>query len=1092
MRDGTSIVLSDDVGQIYIINTGQGDSLKDAEYDQFFLGDYRPLVQDTHGNVLDQETQLVPYRRNIQDLLCDSSMIPYPEPYQSMYQRRRLGALGIEWRPTSVNLAVGPGDISGFLDYHIPPLADLDTFFEPLPEFIDAMEWEPEIEIQSDDNDSEYNVTDEYSSELEREGLSNGSYGDPECSAEDSETREDFRRSKRKKHRASDAEIMTSSGRRVKRRNLDERDSTLPLCNKTRKSKHKSSKRKSLKSKSSRPQRVAARNALNFFSRIGEASTDEEDEDNSESDSSDSESMVQELNIHSGESDRAIHKSLRGKEMLFDESVHAIKHSESQVTGGSKMRLVVKFSARSANNIVPPNDCDKQLDLNPLRSQDPGPSARDGEIENRCEGEVEDRIVEDMSAGYMDSKIRWGEVKARTSKRLRLGEPMKMETLPEGLNTTIDNDNSIGNTEALPAGPNTPLDSINRILNNVNHNLEPKSEPASGTQSHGDKRVFMAGNLEGERNEEFAVHQRRRVESPFTGNGNVYKEYANCMDYDEPLKDGGDYSQHVQERELPINENLRFKSKIIWKNSGTPPIAAGENCGSSGYNLEHRSSLESSISGVPEENAGLSESSEDHENRNGFENLEARTSRTRLTNVQDTKKLHSDTNRKMYNAVYKRSKSYRARADSEGDGGGMEESTSNANNRTRDPRTDCSEGATNGIRTRSMGIKIAREPNSFFEARGDPPGSVGTSNRGEKLSLDTHEMLWRSNSKLTVGLRSTRNRRGSNFESDINSSVKKVSHDPMKKLSWMLLTEHEEFYRYIPQQGDEVAYLRQGHEQYLEWHRSKEKGPWRTLKGNLKDVEFCKVIDLDYSTVPGSGDSCCKITFEFIDSSSTVFGKTFQMTLLELNNFPDFIVERARYDSAISRNWTNRDKCQVWWRNGVGEGGSWWEGRIVSVKAQSLDFPESPWERFHVKYKNDSTGDHEHSPWEFHDPGSTWEHPRIDGWSKNTLISSFAELEQSRRSIKRDYYGIQKLKQVWQKSDFYNRFPVPLTFETINSRLENNYYRTLEAVKHDFGVMLGNAESYFGKSMELGTKLKQLSKWFDETMSTVTPIEADN
>lgn len=84
-RDGTSIILSDDVGQLYILSTGQGESQKDAKYDQvhlslpfydfllclvftlmlsaniwqFFLGDYRPLIQDTHGNVLDQVSWLL-------------------------------------------------------------------------------------------------------------------------------------------------------------------------------------------------------------------------------------------------------------------------------------------------------------------------------------------------------------------------------------------------------------------------------------------------------------------------------------------------------------------------------------------------------------------------------------------------------------------------------------------------------------------------------------------------------------------------------------------------------------------------------------------------------------------------------------------------------------------------------------------------------------------------------------------------------------------------------------------------------------------------------------------------------------------------
>ncbi|XP_021904304.1 bromodomain and WD repeat-containing protein 3-like [Carica papaya] len=33
-QDGTSIVLSDEVGQIYLLNTGQGESQEDAKYDQ--------------------------------------------------------------------------------------------------------------------------------------------------------------------------------------------------------------------------------------------------------------------------------------------------------------------------------------------------------------------------------------------------------------------------------------------------------------------------------------------------------------------------------------------------------------------------------------------------------------------------------------------------------------------------------------------------------------------------------------------------------------------------------------------------------------------------------------------------------------------------------------------------------------------------------------------------------------------------------------------------------------------------------------------------------------------------------------------------
>lgn len=160
-----------------------------------------------------QETQLVPYRRNIQDSLCDSSMImtpflsllfsvrkcltlhiivfvdgiilgmlPYPDPYQSMYQRRRLGAMNLEWRPSSIKLAVGT-DIGLGQDFQILPLADLDVVVEPPPEFIDAMYWDPENDAIIDTTDSEYNITDENSSEDEHGSLSSSS-SDSECSVE--------------------------------------------------------------------------------------------------------------------------------------------------------------------------------------------------------------------------------------------------------------------------------------------------------------------------------------------------------------------------------------------------------------------------------------------------------------------------------------------------------------------------------------------------------------------------------------------------------------------------------------------------------------------------------------------------------------------------------------------------------------------------------------------------------------------------------------------------------------------------------------------------------------------------------------------
>ena len=87
---------------------------------------------------------------------------------KSMYQKHRLGTLGIEWRPPSVNFAVGPTYHATTGEYQIISVIDPDRW-EPLPEITDFIELEPENEAISDDTDSEYNGMDDYSSEGEQD-----------------------------------------------------------------------------------------------------------------------------------------------------------------------------------------------------------------------------------------------------------------------------------------------------------------------------------------------------------------------------------------------------------------------------------------------------------------------------------------------------------------------------------------------------------------------------------------------------------------------------------------------------------------------------------------------------------------------------------------------------------------------------------------------------------------------------------------------------------------------------------------------------------------------------------------------------------
>uniref|UniRef100_A0ACD5XF55 Uncharacterized protein n=1 Tax=Avena sativa TaxID=4498 RepID=A0ACD5XF55_AVESA len=449
------------------------------------------------------------------------------------------------------------------------------------------------------------------------------------------------------------------------------------------------------------------------------------------------------------------------------------------------------------------------------------------------------------------------------------------------------------------------------------------------------------------------------------------------------------------------------------------------------------------------------------------------------TCLHDSKKLHFES-AKTYSAVYTRLKPSKYKKTPDPDAYGNGDSTSISNDDGNQPPPDYSPATPSGSLRRSARRScaytddargrdsISHEKNSSHEA----------STSGRRIAPNVRE-TWGSAS-TTAGLRSARHKKEScNFP---DTHLFEEKHQ-MSKYPWLMLLEHQDIYNYIPQLGDEVTYLRQGHEEYLNGTQSLENCPWNWIKG-LQAAELCKIKALDYKTYSGSGESCCKLTMEFIDHTSSGYGEQFVITLPELVSFPDFLVERTRFEAAITQNWVIRDKCKVWWSNDLEEGGgSWWEGRVQSIMPKSPDFPESPWERYVIQYKNDGSR-HPHSPWELHHttgPLAPWKHPHIDPIVKNKLLSAVTDLQKTSHT-NQDCYGVLRLDTVAGKSDFINRFPVQFSIEVIRARLHNDYYRTLEAVKHDAGVMLANAESYFSRNAEMTRKICKLSDWIRENI----------
>lgn len=298
----------------------------------------------------------------------------------------------------------------------------------------------------------------------------------------------------------------------------------------------------------------------------------------------------------------------------------------------------------------------------------------------------------------------------------------------------------------------------------------------------------------------------------------------------------------------------------------------------------------------------------------------------------------------------------------------------------------------------------------------------------------------------------------------------------IESAAWLLMSEIEQGH-YTPQYGDEVGYLQQGHREYLEASKVKEKGPWKQY--DLRSVEFCRITNLDYHIEPGGGTSS-KLELEFIDMESPACGCKFQLTWPELTDYPDFLVEKSRFDAAMAKGWVARDHCKVWWASekGADDKGQWWDGRIKTIKAKSDDFPDSPWEKYIVTYR-ESAEPQAHSPWELFDrncsiPG--WVVPQIEEDERDELLQAIYDIEEGLSDDEEDEFGVKQLNTLASSEPNYlNRVPVPLTLDLIRERLVKNFYRSKVAVEYDIRLLVSNAELFFGDDSELTSKMNRLA-----------------
>ncbi|GBG59276.1 hypothetical protein CBR_g32291 [Chara braunii] len=302
-----------------------------------------------------------------------------------------------------------------------------------------------------------------------------------------------------------------------------------------------------------------------------------------------------------------------------------------------------------------------------------------------------------------------------------------------------------------------------------------------------------------------------------------------------------------------------------------------------------------------------------------------------------------------------------------------------------------------------------------------------------------------------------------------------------KSFAWLSLTEIEPGTRYYPQFGDEVVYFCQGHAEMLQkqGNDSLGNGPWVTFKQKLRPAEMCRILNLQYTILRGSGETACKLTLKFVDDSSPLLDKEFSLVLPNMTRDSDFIVERGRFVAGLERDWSPGDLCEVWWHNKDSEiSGSWFRGRVVSKQQKWPDYPDSLWEAYTVRYEDNDGSIFEHSPWELRDLdwSKRWKSPCIDQELRNLLIAQICRVESEQRPVDPDPYLLGTFYGKNVQAKYLEKVALPIGVNMIKKRLEGNYYRNVNAYRHDVEQIERNSVLYYTPTSVEVRKAKALVK----------------
>lgn len=341
----------------------------------------------------------------------------------------------------------------------------------------------------------------------------------------------------------------------------------------------------------------------------------------------------------------------------------------------------------------------------------------------------------------------------------------------------------------------------------------------------------------------------------------------------------------------------------------------------------------------------------------------------------------------------------------------------------------------------------------------------------------------------TSGLNKKSTRRLTKAKKEEEEHLRNIQ-EPIKFPEWLIeLTPKRS--PYLPQLNDELIYIKKGHQLYVDAIRKDKlyNVPPKThpaSNNKLKFQQLVKVREINYEIRP---PTIVVLKLEVLDSETMEGTKEFlTVKYHDMQGVIDFLILKQFYDNAIQREWKPNDRFKSIIDN------KWWFGTVKEVLSNESDKDDDLDLFQKIKVIWDSKDEELMSAWDLEPIGDSLSEFNITEPSSSSFNESNREglsiTEEDRQRLmyqpnpndwpecgrdlecERLIRGLEKIMQTsWAEyftvpvdlneyPDYANLIAYPIDLTTIKSRLENKFYRSLDAVKFDVSYIQKNAKIF--------------------------------